>query len=265
MDKLNRYNQKLLAIIGTAAIAAAGLALLIAIGGLIVSLIDFSSPRENGLRTQNVNETSEENKEIIRTQEVSFNAPYQLDTAQAKYLIAVGQVNLKESERISMGSGRSNKFSYYTNYGLFNNFIYFDYEKGLNKKLFDEKVAITQWAFLQKDSIEVLLFKGTSTDDNSDNQMNGDDYQTLFAYYLSDEKLKRYDFSHKTVLDFSHMQKTDLVAIELGVDKDQNYAFESSKEPQEITTLNISTRQIQAIVAQEVKNEIQSIVDGLSN
>ena len=64
MDKLNRYNQKLLAIIGTAIIAAAGLALLIAIGGLIISLIDFSSPRENGLRTQNVNAATEENEEI---------------------------------------------------------------------------------------------------------------------------------------------------------------------------------------------------------
>lgn len=266
MDKLNRYNQKLLAIIGTGIIAAAGFALLIAIGGLIISLFDSSNSIDNGLRIQNANASTNESEEIVRTQEVSFNAPYQLDTAQTKFLIAVGQVNLQNKEGVRLVSGSGiQKYNYYSNLGLYNNFIYFDYEKGLSKKLFDEKVAITEWAFLQKDSVEVLLFKGTTTDDNSDNQMDSNDYQSLFAYYLSDKVLNRYDFENKTVLNFRLLQKTNLVSIELGVDKDQNFSFESSKEPQEINTLNISTRQIQAIVSQEVKNEIQRIIDGAEN
>lgn len=268
MDKLTRYNQKLLAIIGTAVIIAAGLGLLIGLGGVLFSLIDSSSSSDKGIQVQNPATTTSDSTEFVRTQEATFNPPFQLDTAQAKFLITVGQVNLRTDEKISFESGRGLKFSsgeyrYQSHYGLYNNFIYLDNSKELTKKLFDQKVAITHWAFLKNDTIEVLLFKGTSTDDNSDHQMDSDDYQSLFAYYSNDGELKQYDFEGKTVLDFDPMKKTDLVSIELGIDKDQDFEFEKYSEPKVISTLNIRTRKIEAIISEDLKNEIQSIIDGV--
>jgi hypothetical protein len=137
-----------------------------------------------------------------------------------------------------------------------------DHSKNLSRKLFEEQVAITHWAFLKNDTIEVLLFKGTSTDDNSDNQMDSEDYQSLFAYYLNDSQLKKYDFEDKTVLNFDPMNKTDLVSIELGIDKDKDFDFERTSEPQVISALNIRTRKIEPIITDDIKNEIQSIIDG---
>ncbi|MGK0379765.1 MAG: hypothetical protein ACJA1Z_003593 [Patiriisocius sp.] len=267
MDKLTRYNQKLLAIIGTTVIVAAGLALIIGLGGLIISLIDFSNSDDNGIRIQNPTATTNDTAEFVRTQEVSFNAPFQLDTAQTKFLITVGQVNLKTDEKIRFESGSglkysSNEYRYHSYYGLFNNFVYLDHSKNLSRKLFEEQVAITHWAFLKNDTIEVLLFKGTSTDDNSDNQMDSEDYQSLFAYYLNDSQLKKYDFEDKTVLNFDPMNKTDLVSIELGIDKDKDFDFERTSEPQVISALNIRTRKIEPIITDDIKNEIQSIIDG---
>lgn len=267
MDKLTRYNQKLLAIIGTTVIVAAGLAIIIGLGGLIISLIDFTDSDNNGIRIQNPTATTNDSTEFIRTQEVTFNSPFQLDTAQTKYLITVGQVNLKTDEKIRIESGggfkyESRDYRYQSHYGLFNNFVYFDYSKDLKQKLFDKQVAITHWAFLKNDTIEVLLFKGSSTDDNSDNQMDHNDYQSLFVYYVNDSQLKQYDFEDKTVLNFDPMKKTDLVSIELGIDKDKDFDFERSIEPQVITALNVRTRKIESIISDDMKNEIQSIIDG---
>lgn len=267
MNKLTRYNQKLLAIIGTTIIVAAGLTLLIGLGGLLFSLTDFSDTDDNGIRIQNPTTVANDSVEFVRTQEVTFNAPSQLDTAQTKFIVTVGQVNLETEENVRFNSGRGLKFSsggygYQSYYGLFNNFVYIDYSKDLSRKLFDQQVAITHWAFLKNGSIEVLLFKGTSTDDNLDNQMDSNDYQSLFAYYLNDQQLKQYDFESKTVLNFDPMKKTDLVSIELGIDKDQDFNFESTSEPQVISALNIRTRKIEPIVSDEMKDEIQGIIDG---
>jgi hypothetical protein len=267
MDRLTRYNQKLLAIIGTTVIVLAGLALLVALGGFIVSLIDFSDPEGNGIRIQNTVASANDTVEFVRTQEVTFNSPLQLDTAQAKFLITVGQVNLKTDEKIKLerGSGlklSSDGYSYLSYYGLFNNFVYLDYSKKLTRKLFEEQVAITDWAFLKNDTIEVILFKGTSSDDNADNRMDSDDYQSLFAYYVNDGQLKKYDFKGKTVLSFDPMNKTDLVSVQLGIDKDNDFNFEKESEPQVISALNIRTRKVEPIISEEMKNRIQSIIDG---
>ena len=140
---------------------------------------------------QNQQITDGDSTEFRRTQAVSFNEPFQLDTAQAKFVIPVGQVNLKSEENRSFGSGSELKYSSYdfryeSHYGLYNNFIYYNYTSKSIKKIFNERIAITQWAFLKNDTIEVLLFKGTTSDDNADNRMDSDDYQTLFAFYLSD-------------------------------------------------------------------------------
>ena len=270
MDKLSRYNQKVLAIIGTTVIVAAGLGLLIGLGGLIISLFDFSDTGDNGIRLQNQPATTNDSTEFVRTQEVTFNPPYQLDTAQSKYLVSVGQVNLKTEEKLRFESGGRIKYSsraygYQSHYGLFNNFVYLDYSEDLTQKIFEKQVAITHWAFLKNDTIEVLLFQGTSTDDNSDNQMDSDDYQSLFAYYLSDRQLIQYDFADKTVLGFEPMKKTELVSIELGIDKDHDFDFESSSEPQVISALNIRTRKLEQLISDHLKNEIQVVIEGRKN
>ncbi|MEN7548824.1 hypothetical protein AAG747_12960 [Rapidithrix thailandica] len=268
MDKLSRYNQKLLAVIGTALLAAAAISLITGLGAFVISLMDTNGSQDNGLRIQQAHSNGSDSVEFVRTQEITFDSPLQLDTAQAKYIIPVGQVNLKTEEKVRVESGRGLKFSsfnyYYEAYaGLFNNFIYYDHPKKFTKKIFDEKIAITYWSFLKKDGVEVLLFKGTTTDDNADKQMDDNDYQTLFAYYLADDTLMRYEFENKTVLGFQPMHKTDLVSIQLGVDKDKDFFFDINNEPQEITTLNVVSRSIQNVITGDIKTEIQNIIDGI--
>lgn len=64
---------------------AAGLALIIGLGGLIISLIDFTDSDDNGIRIQNQTAATRDSSEFVRTQEITFNSPFQLDTAQTMW------------------------------------------------------------------------------------------------------------------------------------------------------------------------------------
>jgi hypothetical protein len=268
MDKLTRYNQKLLAIIGTIVLAAGAIAIVISMGLFIVSLIDFSdSSNNNGLRAQNQQTTNTDSVEVVRTQEISFSTPYQLDTAQAKYIIPVGQVDLELSEKVSYEmsklASRSNDYRYTSYYGLFNNFIYFNDANDVKKKLFEGRIVITRWDFLKMDSVEMLLFQGTTSDHNKDGHLN-DDYQSLYAYFIDNGEMKTYAFEHKTVLGFEPMKKTHYIAVSLGIDKNKDFDFESSHEPQEVVLLDIKTGTIKKLISDEMKMELQQAVDGIS-
>jgi hypothetical protein len=267
MDKLSKYNQKLLAIIGKTIVGGAALALIIGIGALIVTAIDFAGGgTDNGIQIRNNSIEKTDSTETIRTQAITINSPIQLDTAQAKFIIPVGQVNLETEEIIKNGNKRELKHSSYgyrydSYSGLFNNFIFYDYDLGFKEQVFNEKIAITHWSYLKIDKDEILLFKGTKKDVNSDNQLDYSDYQSLFVYYISDRKLVEYDFEKSTVIEFEPMPKTNLISIKIGFDKDADFEYESRSEPQEIITLNVRTRKVTELVSTKMKNEIQSKID----
>jgi hypothetical protein len=266
MDKLTRYNQKLLAIMGTAILVTAAVLLIAGLGGLIISLINTDSDNDSGIQIKNNSDAQTDSLEIIRTQAITFNSEYQLDTAKALYLIPVGQVNLEKEERMKLegGSGfeyASSDYSYEYHYGLYNNFVLFNDDTGQKIKLFNEKVAITDWRYLKFDEAEVLLFKGTKTDYNRDKLLDEKDYQGLFAYFIHNEELVEFNFDSKTVLEFERMKKTDLVSIKLGVDKNKDFEFDRSTEPLEIIVLNAKSKKIDDLISAEMKAEIQHIVD----
>ena len=105
MDKLTRYNQKLLAILGTAVIATAAVLLIVGLGALIISLINSGSDNDTGIQIKSDSDAPTDSLEMIRTQAITFDSEYQLDTAKAMYLIPVGQVNLEKEERMKLAYG----------------------------------------------------------------------------------------------------------------------------------------------------------------
>lgn len=266
MDKLTRYNQKLLAIIGTLVLIAIVIGFVAGTGGVIFSLIDSSDDQAHGLQVKQ--NAAAGDTTLIRTQEISFNQPIQLDSGSTQFLIPVGQVNLEKPTSVKFEGGSDSRLSaYYKSYrwqyGLFNNFALYDYETGQSKKIFDQRVAITRWLYLKKDAINVLLFKGSNNDDNGDQRIDEEDYQSLFVYYLKDQQLKKYDFEKRTVVDFEPMENTPLIALKIGVDKNGDFEFERRREPQEIQVLNLKSRAVKKIIPDPLRTEIQNIVDGM--
>lgn len=268
MDKLKWYNQKLLAVIGTTLLAVIGISILIGIGTSISSFFYRAHRVDNGLQTQANDGPNNADTVFIRTQEITFDDPVQLDTAKDQYIFPVRQVNLEVEEAVydrdkkSYGSFGS-KMRYESYHGLYNNFVYYHHSKNLKHKIFNERITVTHWAHFKKDSIDVLLFKGTTTDDNSDGKMNYADCQSLFAYYVSNDTLMRYDFDGNSVMDFDPMKKTELISIKIGIDKNKDFHFDQNHEPQEIKTLNLVSREVSDMIPAEMKQSIQDLVDGV--
>ena len=265
MDKLTRYNQKLLAIIGTIAILGLVAFLLIGSGILIYTFFDRPTTQEEGLQVRQG--TKNPGEVALRTQQVSFTSPTLLDSAQSLFLIPVGQVNSEYkvegdlvTEALGSGSYRYNeRFESYT--GLFNNFILFENKTDQKTRIFNKKAVLTDWANVKIKDTELLLFIGTSLDSNQDHLLDSEDMQSLFAYYLKDKKLIEYNLRNQTVLNYNPLKNTNLIGIELGVDKNRDNTFDRKTEPTNIVSLNTQSRLIQDLVPAPLKNEIQSLID----
>ncbi|MGV3541263.1 MAG: hypothetical protein ACO1OQ_15715 [Rufibacter sp.] len=269
MDKLTRYNQKLLAVFGTILIIGASLAILIGLGFFLYSIFQKGTDIEAGVQLQNTNVPAD--APTVRTQQISFGDPVQVDSAKAMYLIPVGQVNLEVKEKIykRRGIGSSSNFEggyekdgYIDSYdGIFNNFILYEHVGNTRTRLFSNKVAIHNWSNVKIKDTKLLLFTGADTDSNKDNLLDEDDFQNLYVYFLGDKKLVPFKLSGRTVLNYEVMENTNLIYIKVGVDKNKDFKFDWETEPKEILTLNIHSRKLEELVLPGLKKEIQSILD----
>ena len=256
MKNLQQYNQKIVAIIGTVIIGAG---ILVLLGGIISSLFfNFNfggANHNNGIQLENHLLKEEEKIEQV----ISYDTPLQLDTAQSKFIVPIGFVNLESKEEAGFLMSRS-KYGKRFYSGLYSNFIYFDYKTEDRIQLFNEKVIITEWSFVKKDSIELILFKGVNKDSNQDNKLDSDDAKSLFVYYIKDKELKTYSFENKIVLNYELMPKTNLISLSLGVDLNKDHHFDSRKEPKEIKLLRIDTKQVEELVSSEIHKNIESLL-----
>ena len=264
MDKLTRYNQKVLAVIGTLTIAILVVIIVAGLGVFIFTMWEDNSRDDTGIIVTNT-QNAGTNPEI--SQGITFMAPYLLDSAQSLFLIPVSQVNLDALEKRGLRSGSGSKYygydySYESHHGLFNNFVLYNHPENETKKIFGNKMAITEWTFLKINSVQVLFFSGATTDTNNDGKLNSDDYMGFYVYFLSDQKLLKFNFENKTVLDFEPLENTNLVVITLGSDLNKNFEFENNKEPKELLVFNANTRSVNDFISDDLKKEIQNIVDG---
>ena len=260
MDKLKRYNQKLLAILGTAT-------LVVIVGiigvGLVAGTITLISTFENDNEGIQIRNDEQSDKDILlRTQGITFQEPIQLDTTKSNFLIPVGQVNLQTPKNIENARVNISKDYYASPYRrLYNNFILYNSKTGKRTHIFQKKIAVTDWSFFKIEETELLLFKGTTKDYNKDNLFNENDFQSLFVYSLQDNKLTKHEFKNKTVLSFEFMNKTNHIYIKLGIDKNKDFNFDPETEPQEIYLLNTETNKIENLISAEMQNNIQKIID----
>ena len=138
-----------------------------------------------------------------QSNEATFAKPIPLDTSTARFIIPVGQVQvMQENEETDDFSLTSLKRSWKGNYrgqnGAYNNFIFQDHTRGVDKALFNTKSHLSNWRYLKTEDTEVLLFSGTQLDSDSNGVLNGYDAQSLFVYYLEDQKLETYFFPDKS-------------------------------------------------------------------
>lgn len=260
MDKLARYNQKLLAVLGTLAVLGLTAILLISLSVFIIEAFDSPRVENEGLQVNNV-EAGVDSINAIPYQ-ISFHKPIYLDTATSEYLIPVGQKtpakNIRGEYDADYSYGISKSSYSYRGRGIFNNFILYEHGTGTQTKIFENKIALTEWAYKKVEDARLLLFAGTEVDHNKNNKLDEDDYQSLYVFYMDNKQLKKYSLENKTVLNYEVMRKTDLIYVEVGVDRNRDLQFKSLKEPTEIYVLNVKTKELKPLVPEETIRELHN-------
>lgn len=255
----------MLAVLGTLAIVGLATILLMALG-VFLSEFFASPPRvENEGIQVNTPQAGADSANSIPYQ-VSFHAPIYLDTATSDYLIPVGQKTPAknrngEYDRDYYGPAMysESKFSYsYRGRGIFNNFILYEHATNTQTKIFENKVALTEWTYEKVYGLRALLFTGTEVDHDKNYKLDEEDYQSLYVFYMDSKELKEYRLENKTVLDYKMMLKTDLIYVEVGVDRNKDLHFNSSKEPTEIYVLNLKTKEFRPLVSDATVKELHN-------
>lgn len=272
IEKVKRYNQRILAILGTLAIILV-ISAIIGIGGITIaefSRFNRSSDVEEGILS---NEKIEElQKESKREQVVSFQTPRLVDTINSIYIIPVAHKNLNEVEDINTLSAfksrdyKSEDHRYSREYyGAFNNVIVYDQKDESTKKLFENRVNFN---FISTEYFAddiILLFKVSEKDTFKDGVINLLDFKSLYHYSLKEKKLKKIGIENMDVDSFKFLNQSKDLVITFGIDKNKDGKFEDYNEPTIIKKYDYSQGKLIDIIEEELSSELQKTLEGTKN
>jgi len=268
---LDKYNKRLLAIIGTVAVAGTVIIVLIAVAGTFYNF--FSHSFRSDRRAQN-NGIVLNQDQVIDTkthdfhQELSINKPYQLDTIAPVFIVPISQIDQTTKRMEIATAGMAFGSSYYSDdyqysnfSGLYNNFVLLDYTRNIQKEIFHKKVAITEWAFLKIDTTKLIVLLGTDEDSNKDGRLNDDDFQSLFVFDVNTLKSKVLRFENQTVRSLEPLKLTSKIYVRTGKDLNDDKKFDHIKEPTDLYFYDVRTGEHETLIPTNVKERIQGILN----
>lgn len=264
MDKLTRYNQRILAVGGT-------LLLLVALFSCLFMGYELYDQwwrrgnRETDTRMIANREAEELKADSLRKQVVSFNQVVLVDTPGLKYLIPVGQATLEHAE--AYGLDLSNRKSHYSDDGgnarTFNNLLLYDGKSGKVEKIFSKRLSINHFEIAFEALHQPVVFMDVTEDDsNKDGFFDSRDMEKLFFYRIHDRLLFEVDAPGKKFLQIILHKSPDEALVQYGVDKDHDGVFEESFEPKVFYRLNLADGKPDEIISQQLIDELQRQLEG---
>lgn len=270
--KIEKYNQRLLAVLGTVGVIFLTVALITFISITIMEHRRFDNGAETGiLSDEKIEELQKENK---REQVISYENPRLIDTLNSIYIIPVSHKTLGEKEDISGLLSISKSSSNYEqsdsryssrHYGAFNNLIVYNPKDGTNKKLFNERVNFNLIKTEYFDDDILLLMSVSEKDTYKDGVINLLDFKSLYIYSLSKKELKKVDVEGMDVFNFKFLNNTKSLAILIGVDKNKDGQFEEYNEPTLIKRYDFDTGKLTDVVDEKINSELQKTLEGTKN
>lgn len=266
MEKLKKYNQRLLAIIGT-------LAVLLLLGLTIVSIValikELTRPKYVQVDDSITIDTPSEDSIKYRDQSITFENPILVDTLGFNYLVPVSQIKLKVPEYYNQydliaSDGISYEKEYYTSYrreGYYNNFIIHNQKTGKQTILFEEKTFLSSYQFFKADSNVYIMFVGANADSNKDKKLNFRDLKSFYFYDLNKDKITKIQFDNMSLYDFHMTYNSSLINLEFALDKNKNGEINESEEPVFIKTFNYHSREVTDLIDQEIMQQVQRTID----
>ena len=267
---IRKYNQRLLAILGTLSIAALAIILLIIGIFFIVDLVDniiSSNARDNSL----IVESSDDQEIKLRKQEITFYSPKLIDTLSTTYLIPVSQVNLKNPEEyqkaekesfefgFSKGSYKSRSGYQYT--GTYNNLIIYNQETNEKNLIFNEKINISSYQYFKINNNLFLFIKGAKIDSNKNKKLDDSDLESFYSYNVFSKELQEIAFENMGLVDYRIANASDEIILRFAEDKDKDGEIDEYQEPVILKSLRLDSKSVEDLIDESMINQIQNLID----
>jgi len=268
--KIENYNQRILAVLGTVGVIFLIVALITFISFSITEYRRFNDDDiETGiLSDEKIEALQKENK---REQVISFRQPRLIDTLNSTYIIPVSHKTLDEEEGIN---GILNAYGgpsdyektdtrYSSNvYGTYNNVIVYKPKNETTKKLFNERINFERIQTEYFDDDIYLLMNIAKNDTYKDGVINLRDFKTLYIYALSTESLKNIGIEGMDVYDYGFLNASKDLIIRFGIDKNDDGTYNEFNEPTIIKKYNLETGVLTDIVDKKIRSELQKTLEG---
>lgn len=275
MEKLKKYNQKLLAVLGSLAV----IFLIVGLIAFCAILIQehqrasyYNSQDDGILSDEKIKELQKENK---REQVISYETPRLVDTLQQLYIIPVSQKSLQEAEDVNSGllniysrdsdSKKADVRYSKSYYGNYNNILVLDEKTGNTQKLFTERVNFNNIRTVYFDDDIFLLCKVATKDTYKDGVINLVDFTSLYIYSFNSKKLQKVGNGDLPVVDYTFINDSKELIIHFGIDKNDNGKYEEYREPVILKRYNFQTETLTDIVDSKLHNELQQLLEGSKN
>ena len=274
MDKLKKYNQKLLAILGTIAV--------VFLAGVTIAaaflFIEQQVNRNRRLRNSNaitLEDKRDKQNNKLRDQIITFESPHLIDTANAIYMIPVSTIDLDNPEianydtysnernstnfdsyGIQMPKHRSKSY-----HGSYNNIIIHHLKTNKQLSVFENKVSIGNFGdYIVKDQ-QYILIDAVSHDTNKDQKLSEKDLSAFFCYDLSSNQLNTVRIDNYSLVNYSPIYDSDQILLKFGFDKNEDGKYDPYKEPVELKTYSVSTNELKDLIDPAMQKKLQKLLD----
>ncbi|MCR9252132.1 MAG: hypothetical protein NXI20_17025 [bacterium] len=270
MDKLSRYNQKLLAAIGTVALIILIFVLFSVVWKEVSRALRSTSNQIADITVDKPAQNKSGGQINLRDQQITFGEPHLLDTIMPLYIIEISLVNLENPEMIEDDLRMyMDSFDSHVGEGVYrryyeepiNNLILYNQGNSTKQRIFDRKAFIPHYQFYQRDGSSYILINAVLEDTNDDELINGKDKLSFVLYNIDNNTLMVHEEMNKEYLGFKVLKNSDEVILSFGIDKNKNDRIELGREPVHLKSLSLKTGNIIDFVDEQMIKEIQSIID----
>ena len=267
--KIEKYNQKLLAVLGTVGVIFLTVALIAFVSITIMEYRRFSPEDiETGiLSDEKIEKLQKENK---REQVISYETPILIDTLRSVYIVPVSHKTLNEKEDITgllnafTSSDMEQSDNRYSGgfYGAYNNVIVYNPESGTNKKLFEKRVNFNKINTEYFENEILLLIQASEKDTYKDGVINLEDFKSLYIYSFNQNKMEKIGIDGMDVYSYKFINKSKDLIIKFGVDKNKDGQFKEYNEPTLIKKYEFKSGKLIDIINNKTNSELQKMLEG---
>ncbi len=255
MTRLQKYNQIVLALAGTAVLGG----MLFLLGAFLVKEVFRTSPVQHEILDEK--QLAADREVGIRRQKATFTpATYHLTEAKRWNWspIEVGVKTLEKPEELDKLNLQMARMTYRKDYSVSDvtNLILWNRETSESRLLFDQRVQISGIIYHGTAELDHILIIARPTDERK---------EKLYYYSVSDEELSTIDTANYLLHEFdrsNYADVEDITLVSLAVDENGNEKFDYRQEITIPFRFDPYTKSLQPLAPDALLKRAQQILDG---